>query len=719
EYDDAYKSYIQGRIDAKNKLAADAKAVAQATKDGIDDAASNDIDSHQSKYPGDTGASTDAANKQKQAYSNAKEAFNKGYADDEGYVATAQTNNQGDAYNTGRAVRAAVKDAESGINNVTDAQNNSASAYNKDYRPGTIWTEGQKQAYQNGLQAYQDGLNSNQQAARREPDTTQNKAYQAGQAYEQGIHDAEQGNSNSASKYAGDSTASNAYNTAQQAYNDGLNGKTDTANAKNSPEANKAGSATRDGIHDAEQGNSNSAPKYAGDSTASNAYNTAQQAYNDGLNGKTDTANAKNSPEANKAGSATRDGIHDAEQGNSNSASKYAGDSTASNAYNTAQNAYNAGKNGDNSSTTAKSNSAANNDGYNKYTNSNNSNNSYIPSTPSNSDKDKGSNNFINGNSNNENNHSAAYNNGYDRSQQGFNDGINNKPNMNPTDNSYNNGYQAAKNYQRGESDASRGIPRDNNGSYAYNSGYDAYEDGHNNKARNDSGMNNSYKKAYNDAYNNGKTHAANKNRNSLKSKKNIKHKSNQILRATRAGYKRGSALDSPAKLIGRSKAYKNAYMKAYIRAIKRDIPRYVYNLKKIYRHSKPTLTRKTRNAKYIKTSLRNRHTFRVYGYGFTPGRHLVFRVKGGWISAAKSSIADLYYRRSEKKHDQKVRVIRNHGTYIYNNKHFDRHNEVKYLHTGQIVHIKKLEKSGHITRFYLGDGKYLSSNKKIVHRIN
>ncbi|TPR41465.1 hypothetical protein DY123_06210 [Apilactobacillus micheneri] len=657
------------------------------TKQGIDDA----ISGHQNndKYnPASSKYSPDYHN----AYDNAQDG-NKGSA------THGEDTNHDIAYQGGQAAKQGMNDAQTGQNHASDYNNNPAA----------------QDAYNKAKQSYNDGFNGNTDSDAAKANPESNKA---GQAAKDGINDAIHNNSNSAHKYSGDTNASNAYKKAHDAYNAGENGDTTSPAAKGNAEANETGQATHDGINDAEKGNNDSANKYAGNSTASNAYKKAQKAYNSGLNGDTTSSNATDSPDANEAGAATHDGINDAKNGNSNSAHKYAGNSDASNAYKKAQDAYNAGKNGDNNSAAAKANAAANNAGYNDYTNAANQ-------ASNQQDNNQGGNTFINGGSGGSNN-STSYNNGYNDAQKGFNDGMNNQPNNDPDNDNYNKGYQAAKDYQKGESDASHNQPRATNGSYSYNNGYDAYESGSNDKPYNDNNMNNDYKNAYKQAYNDGhnsymKAHKANKHikRNSLKAEKNAHLRAIELRHAAHAGYKRGTELSSPAKMRGFSKAYKRAYMRAYIRSLKINIPRYVYNLKKIYRHSKPTLTRKTRNAEYKKLSLRNRHTFRVHGYGFTPNGHLIFRVKGGWISADHSSIADLYYRRSEKKHDQKVRVIRDHGTYIYNSKHFSHKSEVKYLHTGNIIHIKELQKSGHITRFYLGNGRYLSSNKKIVHRVN
>ncbi|WP_140925691.1 DUF5776 domain-containing protein [Apilactobacillus micheneri] len=682
-YDNAQKAYQAGldnNTTSQDKTDAQLNPIANNagmnTKQGIHDAITGHPDASQYSQ------NTDYHN----AYDNAKNGM--------------QNNGQNKdtiAYQSGQAEHQGIIDAQTGQKHAADYNHNSIAIA----------------AYSNAKNAYNDGTNGDNDTSNAKADPIANEA---GQAARDGINDAIHDNSDSADKYQHDPAAANAYQNAKKAYQAGLNGDTTSDNAKANAEANAAGQATRDGIHDAEQGSNSSAPKYKGNKTATDAYQKAKQAYQSGLNGDTTSKNATNSPEANKAGQATRDGIHDAQNGNTNAANKYANDSNANNAYQNAQKSYAAGQKGDKTSPAAKANVIANQAGANDHSNAD-------QEAAAQNEEKQGSKAFINGYPDNSDN--PSYKKGYDRAKQGFDDGMNNRPKAAPNDDSYNTGYQAAKDYQKGASDASHDDPRADNGSYAYNDGYNAYENGTKGEPYNNDNMNPSYQKAYKQAYNNGNSNymKARKdnhkiNRRSLKQDRKNQRKAFEIKYASHEGYKHGMHLDSPAKLRGFSRVYKHAYMKAYVKALRLHIPRYVYNLKKIYRHNEPSLTARTRNAEYTKTLLRNRHEFKVRGYGFTPAGHLIFRVKGGWISAAHSSIADLYYRHNAIKHNLKVKVIRERGTYIYNSKHFNHNSEVRYLRTGKIINIKSVEKVGHITRFYLGHGRYLSSNKTIVKKV-
>ncbi|TPR50385.1 hypothetical protein DY037_00080 [Apilactobacillus micheneri] len=617
---------------------------------------------------------------------------------DNGYGQTA-------AYDAGKAAYDGYKNAENGTSTLPNSDTKV---------PDSPSAQINNSIYTNAQNAYKAGLKGDSTSDTAKADKTAN---QAGIDSRDGINDviaagpnAPKPNTAKSYDYKAAYNAAKAGNTGKQ-----MPSTAPAPNGESLPQntAYQAGQAAQQGITDA-QVNKNDPGQYSNNTAAQSAYNNAQQAYSDGMAGKTDTPAAKANPEANKVGQANTDGINDAINGNSSSLNKYNGsdqtNNTARDVYNKAKNAYNAGSTGDTSSDAAKGNYYGNQAGYNSYVNS-----------QSNGGSSDGSQNFINGGNGTLNGNSyynSGYSDGYTQAQSGFTDGMNGNPNSQPTNGAYNKGYQAAKDYAQGMSDASHGKANASNGNYAYNIGYNAYQAGANGKPYQPNyAMNQSYQDAAKKSYDAGRAKYLEEHGN--KPGKDNGHKNNNLSKAERAG-RAHAATGSVSGLFGRSKAYKDAYMKAFNDYVKRNLPRYVYNLKKIYSHDAAALTRQTRVKKYAKTPRYARHAFRVLGYKITSSGHVVYKVKGlGWISASDKSVDNLYYRRHDtKKPIHKIRVIKPQGTYIYNSKTFNKKTAVKKMKSGSIVNVERIEKVGGITRFYIGDGKYISSNKTIVEHV-
>ncbi|TPR39824.1 hypothetical protein DY130_04755 [Apilactobacillus micheneri] len=299
-----------------------------------------------------------------------------------------------------------------------------------------------------------------------------------------------------------------------------------------------------------------------------------------------------------------------------------------------------------------------------------------------------------------------AFTKGYNDSQAGFNAGLNGGKN-NSDNPSFKAGYQSAQAYKQGVKDATRGKKPAKNSSDAYKVGYEAYKAGISGKKANRATLDKlapAYRKAYEKNYQAAhKAYVA------------VSGKASKAARKNAFGTKR-----VPRGLKHESPAYQAAYMEAFNRYVKDNLPSYVYNLKKVYSHNAPALTRSTRVKKYGKTALYNRHVFKVTGYKITSSGHVVYRVKGlGWISASDKSVNNVYYRRHDtKKPIQKVRVIKPQGTYIYNSKSFNKKTAVKKMKKGSTVNVERIERVGGITRFYIGNGQYISSNKTIVEHV-
>ncbi|TPR51073.1 DUF5776 domain-containing protein [Apilactobacillus micheneri] len=300
-----------------------------------------------------------------------------------------------------------------------------------------------------------------------------------------------------------------------------------------------------------------------------------------------------------------------------------------------------------------------------------------------------------------------AFTKGYNDSQAGFDAGLNGGNNNNSDNPSFKAGYQSAQAYKQGVKDATRGKKPAKNSSDAYKVGYEAYKEGISGKKANKETLDKlapAYRKAYEKNY-----------QAARKAYVAVAGKASKAARKNAVGTKR-----IPRSLKHESPAYQAAYMEAFNRYVKDNLPRYVYNLKKVYSHNAPALTHSTRVNKYSKTPRYDRHVFRVLGYKITSSGHVVYRVKGlGWISASDKSVDNVYYRRHDtKKPIQKVRVIKPQGTYIYSSKTFNKKTAVKKMKKGSTVKVERIETVGGITRFYIGNGQYISSNKTIVEHV-
>ncbi|UQS84931.1 DUF5776 domain-containing protein [Apilactobacillus apisilvae] len=643
----------------------------------------------------------------KQAYADSKQAYNDGLS---GNSSNADNTNPS-SYNAGMDAKAGIADAIAGKKSDSSKAKNAAD-------------------YNNAYEAAKAGKNNSGMPASGQPGADQNQAYQAGQAADQGTTDAQTGADNSG-QYSNNPSAQIAYNTAKQSFNDGLNDKTNTSSANDNPDANKAGQAARQAVIDGQTGANSSYPN----DPEKTAYNNAKQAYNDGLNGKTNNSN----PYANEAGKAAAQGATDGQTG-ANNASQYSNNPAAENAYNIAKNAYNDGLNGKDNSDNPVANETgkAARQGITDAKDGKDNSKMY-PNDPEKTAYEDAKNAYnagLNGDTDSDvaKKNTAANKAGYDNFIPFGGGGVNNTDNNSSNGNNGNNG-----NNQNGNNNGSNNNHNNiANNPAGKNAGIKAALNGKSYKA-NTKGLANksaAYQNAFNDAYNKAKAGYAagangkkvNTNDASYKAGYEAGHK--QFTTATKAGENAGNVRRDLPNFKHESKAYINAYKKAYEAQIKKTMPRYVYNLKKIYRHSSPVLDRKTRGTKYAKTVLYERHVFKVEGYKINDKGQVVYKVNGGWIPANGKSVADVYYRHNDQeqfsndnkakfvKVNKRIRVIKPKGTYTYNSKQFNKKTAVKNMRKGSVLKVKGIEKLGRITRFYLGDGRYISSNKTIVKEI-
>ncbi|GAA6236897.1 DUF5776 domain-containing protein [Apilactobacillus micheneri] len=652
-------------------------------------------------------------------------AYNNGFAEQQGYAAgliNKSANNpyaaDADKGPTSRyaAYAKGLTDSKAGYE---AAQNESDPDNNK--MPANIVDEQSKEAYQAAVAAYQDvkkGLKPTDNTAKSDSyQMAYNMAYNTDQAAKvQGensfINPGTDNNDNHLSNAAsalykqGNVDAENGYNAIMNPSQAPINGGSDNNSAEYQAGMNLAKNILS-GVQAAAKGDK-SAP--SADQNVVNGFNTANEAIknavNDAKSGK-NQANGKLNPSAIQIPS----DISPADQ------------KAYIDVYQGAYNGYNNGLNGGSQNPTASQDSNYNDMAYKAaYDNAfkQGQNDIPAPASPapkvddSAAGKKAGQKAFINGIplnihkidlSGKSQSFIKAFKQAYDQTQRGFNAAVkgHKDESKNP---SYKAGYQAAKDYQKGLHDAKRGKKLAKNSNDAYRIGYEAFKNGRSGRKINAKlfgKLDASYRKAYQRDFNIGH--------------KDYVDETNQ---ATRAGEKRAASNNHLPSFKHESKAYKEDYMKGFNEEVRKNLPHYVYNLRKIYSHNKAALTRKTRVTRYNKTPRYDRHIFRVQGYKITPSGQVVYKVKGlGWINANDKSVANVYYRRHDtKKPIQKVRVIKPEGTYIYNSKHFNAKHAVRKVQKGETVKVQRIEKLGGITRFYIGDGKYISSNKTIVEHL-
>ncbi|GLB47464.1 hypothetical protein WR164_14430 [Philodulcilactobacillus myokoensis] len=663
-YDNAQKAYQAGEngntTTGDAKLDNAANVAGQAAQTGINDAQAGHDNSDNYNNP-----------IEKSAYQNAQTSYSAGLKGD---TTSSNAKLNPIANGVGTAAGQGITDSISNINAANDS--------NSDYRK--TWNQNQKDAYDRAQKAYKAGLNGYNNS----DSSLNNTASSTGQDASSGINDGVSGKQSQSHK---DGTYSDGYN---------------------------VGEAARKGANDAAAG-SNPDPQFNGSNSVDNAYNNAYKNVknNQQLNGSQPSL----SNVAAQAAQIAQQGKNDAAKGfnladpknKSNSNPYYNGTWTPSQKqnYDNAQAAYQAGNQGDTTSNNAKRNKDANDAGYKNYESN--------QTAPTNYDypqgQASGAQAFVNGtakpiNQANLVGKSDDYKNGflqsYHDAQSGFNTGLDGEPNDEQDNQSFSAGYQAGQDYRQGSLDATQGRKPEANGSYSYHIGYDAYNNGANDKKVSNDFLNNltpDYRKAYEQNYNRGLTQY---------------HQ--DVNDGAKVGRRSANDLLEPTDLAGQSSAYIKAYRKAYDQTLKEVIPRYVYNLGTIFEHKSYRFSRKNRIEKYHRATRPNRHVFRVTGFRRTASGKLVYKVQGhGWITANKLLVADAYYRHSHDGADsRRIKVIKHGGTYVYNDKQFNDQTQVRFLPTGTKMHVKYVVRLGHLTRFYIGNGEYISSNKTIVKEI-
>ncbi|TGD20466.1 amidase family protein [Levilactobacillus suantsaiihabitans] len=143
---------------------------------------------------------------------------------------------------------------------------------------------------------------------------------------------------------------------------------------------------------------------------------------------------------------------------------------------------------------------------------------------------------------------------------------------------------------------------------------------------------------------------------------------------------------------------------KPTVRPVTKATPRKVLVTKKVivYRHLTGTKVAKT----YAKHQRSTAHVFNVLGTVRAHG-HLWYRVSGGYIKAA--AVTPLYYQHPTSK----VKTLQ--GIYAYSGKTLKHAQRQRYIKPGRVLKIKRLVKTGHVTRYQLRNGDYITANKQFI----
>ncbi|TPR23407.1 hypothetical protein DY102_05020 [Apilactobacillus timberlakei] len=170
------------------------------------------------------------------------------------------------------------------------------------------------------------------------------------------------------------------------------------------------------------------------------------------------------------------------------------------------------------------------------------------------------------------------------------------------------------------------------------------------------------------------------------------------------------------------SAAYVKSYMEAYRRTMKRVMPRYIYNIRTIFVHSKTKFTKHNRVIRYVKKPRYAAKILKVTGIAYYKNGTPRYRVRGGGIIADKhgtglvttDGVVNAYYRHNFKR----FRVIKPVGTLVHKGLKFDRSNVTRKVYHGEIFTVNKVVRYHGLTRFYLGHGEYITSNKTFVKKV-
>ncbi|MFD1548225.1 DUF5776 domain-containing protein [Levilactobacillus fuyuanensis] len=171
---------------------------------------------------------------------------------------------------------------------------------------------------------------------------------------------------------------------------------------------------------------------------------------------------------------------------------------------------------------------------------------------------------------------------------------------------------------------------------------------------------------------------------------------------------------DESGKFTSSDQAVTYTYHKVAADVVVKDSV--VYATKKIGLYGSPTFTKKALKTTYAKKARMNRPMFKVIGTATSQNgvkRYKVTDLNGkgatGYITANAKFVAPLYY----TKNRTEVTVINPGGLNAYTKKSLT--GKKTHYKQGQVLKVKKIVSHNLTTRFVLNNGKYISTNKKLV----
>ena len=141
-----------------------------------------------------------------------------------------------------------------------------------------------------------------------------------------------------------------------------------------------------------------------------------------------------------------------------------------------------------------------------------------------------------------------------------------------------------------------------------------------------------------------------------------------------------------------------------------------IYATKGLNLYTTPTFNRSARQAHYAQKSRMNRPMFKVIGFTTSKNGVKRYRVKDlngrrvtGYITTRTDYVAPVYYADKQKQ----LTVINPKGLNGYAKKNLT--GKRAHYRQGQVLRVKRIVSHNLTTRFILGNGQYVSGNKKLV----
>lgn len=187
-----------------------------------------------------------------------------------------------------------------------------------------------------------------------------------------------------------------------------------------------------------------------------------------------------------------------------------------------------------------------------------------------------------------------------------------------------------------------------------------------------------------------------------------------QLEDGSKAGRVRGNKHMSIPNMNKKNADYVRSYEKAYKQSLQKRLPRYIYNVKGVYTHKQAKFTKGNRVVYYAKKPRYAAHVFKVAGIAYYKNGVPRYRVVGGGIlTASPNATRNAYYTIHNK--SIKYKVIRPTGVWLHDDKKFDIANRIKHYGQNRVIKVKKVVKYRGITRLYINENQYITSNKTFV----